>query len=364
MLTSELDYHLPPQLIAQHPVTPRDHSRLLVYDRSSGEISHERLPDLLAYLNPGDILVYNDTRVIRARVFAARRTGGRVQLLFLRRRGPGLWEALAKPSGRLKAGEELGLPPGVRGVGIDQPGSGDGSGATPTGAVFRLQEHLDAGRWLVKNLSAVPTEELLEMVGEMPLPPYIREELADPERYQTVYAAVPGSAAAPTAGLHFTPGLIERIRAAGVGLFPVTLHVGLDTFRPVAEADLDLHRIHSERYAMPEETFEAVGAARERGGRVVAVGTTSVRVLETVFGDPLGPATGETEIFITPGHKFQAVDALLTNFHLPCSTLLALVMAFAGADETRRLYQEAIRECYRFYSFGDAMMLRSSRRRR
>lgn len=353
MLTSELDYHLPPQLIAQHPVIPRDHSRLLVYDRDSGEISHERLPVLLAYLNPGDILVYNDSRVIRARVFATRQTGGRVQLLFLRRRGPGLWEVLAKPSGRLKAGEELGLP---LGVGNDQPGASEGSGPT-SAAVFRLQEHLDAGRWLVKNLSAVPTEELLEATGEMPLPPYIKEELADPERYQTVYAAVPGSAAAPTAGLHFTPELIGRIRAAGVGLFPVTLHVGLDTFRPVVEADLGLHRIHSEHYAMPPETFKAVGAARERGGRVVAVGTTSVRVLETVFGDPPGLAAGETEIFITPGYRFQAVDALLTNFHLPRSTLLALVMAFAGTDETRRLYQEAIRECYRFYSFGDAILL-------
>lgn len=355
MLTSELDYHLPPELIAQHPVTPRDHSRLLVYDRATAVTSHQQLPGLLEHLNPGDILVYNDSRVIRARVFAARRTGGRVELLFLRRRAPGLWEALAKPSGRLKAGEELYLPPAA---GSSQSGSDPGPGAAPAVAVFRLQEHLDAGRWLVKNLSNVPTEDLLEANGEMPLPPYIREELADPERYQTVYAIAPGSAAAPTAGLHFTPQLIDRIRAMGVGLFPVTLHVGLDTFRPVAEADLGLHRIHSEHYAMPPETFQAVGAARERGGRVVAVGTTSVRVLETVFGDPPGAAAGETEIFITPGHRFRAVDALLTNFHLPRSTLLALVMAFAGGDETRRLYQEAIRERYRFYSFGDAMLLR------
>ncbi|MHB0867308.1 MAG: tRNA preQ1(34) S-adenosylmethionine ribosyltransferase-isomerase QueA [Thermoleophilia bacterium] len=355
MLTSELDYHLPPELIAQHPVTPRDHSRLLVYDRATAVTSHQQLPGLLAFLHPGDILVYNDSRVIRARVFAARRTGGRVELLFLRRRAPGLWEALAKPSGRLKAGEELFLSPGA---GNRQSGSDTGPGAAPAVAVFRLREHLDAGRWLVNNLSNVLTEELLEAYGEMPLPPYIREELADPERYQTVYAVAPGSAAAPTAGLHFTPQLIDRIRAMGVGLFPVTLHVGLDTFRPVAETDLGLHRIHSEHYVMPPETFQAVGAARECGGRVVAVGTTSVRVLETVFGEPPGAAAGETEIFITPGHRFRAVDALLTNFHLPRSTLLALVMAFAGGDETRRLYQEAIRERYRFYSFGDAMLLR------
>ncbi|MHB1390695.1 MAG: tRNA preQ1(34) S-adenosylmethionine ribosyltransferase-isomerase QueA [Thermoleophilia bacterium] len=357
MLTSELDYHLPPELIAQHPVTPRDHSRLLVWDRATGVSSHQRLPGLLAHLHAGDILVYNDSRVIRARVFAARRTGGRVELLFLRRRAPALWEALAKPSGRLQEGEELSLSLGP-GPDAGQTDVEAVTRAAPAPAVFRLQEHLDAGRWLVKNLSNVPTEELLETSGEMPLPPYIREELADPERYQTVYAVAPGSAAAPTAGLHFTPELIERIRAMGVGLFPVTLHVGLDTFRPVAETDLGLHRIHSEHYSMPPETFKAVGAARERGGRVVAVGTTSVRVLETVFADPPGAVAGETEIFITPGHRFRAVDALLTNFHLPRSTLLALVMAFAGTDETRRLYQEAIRERYRFYSFGDAMLLR------
>lgn len=347
MRTSELDYELPPELIAQHPAIPRDHSRLLVWNRATRESSHHRLPELLSFLNPGDILVYNDSRVIRARVRAVRGTGGRVELLFLRRRGPALWEALVKPSGRLKEGEEVDLP-------ADRKAGFPGM---LSGPVFRLVEHQDAGRWLVKNLSGVPTEELLESLGEMPLPPYIREELREPESYQTVYATEPGSAAAPTAGLHFTPGLIERIRDLGVALHPVTLHIGLDTFRPIGEDDLELHEIHREYYRMPAETRAAIVAARGRGGRVVAVGTTSVRVLETVFAEPAGPLEGETALFITPGFRFRVVDALLTNFHLPRSSLLALVMAFAGADEVRRIYHEAIGEKYRFYSFGDAMLL-------
>lgn len=347
MFTSELDYVLPPELIAQHPVVPRDHSRLLAFDRATGKISHHRLLELPTFLSPGDTLVYNDSRVIRARVKAQRLTGGRVELLFLRRRGPGLWEALAKPSGRLRPGESLDIPAEMK----------DGLPAHLAGPAFQLVEHQDAGRWLVKNLSGLPTEELLEALGEMPLPPYIKEALQEPASYQTVYASAPGSAAAPTAGLHFTPELIEQIRGVGVDMEPVTLHIGLDTFRPVTVDDLGLHEIHREHYRMPEATFEAVAATRQRGGRVVAVGTTSVRVLETVFAEPGTPLEGESGLFITPGHEFHAVEALLTNFHLPRSTLLALVMAFAGVDEIRRVYSEAIREKYRFFSFGDAMLI-------
>lgn len=349
MLTKELDYHLPPELIAQRPVVPRDRSRLLVYNRVSQEIQHRRLRDITAFLSPGDVLVYNNSRVLRARVFAVKPTGGRVELLFLRRRREETWEAMVKPSARLKMGTSLKvmLPPEAltsQEVLPDYP--------------LVLKENLGAGLWLVENLSGVKTEELLEQVGEMPLPPYIKEPLKEPERYQTVYATEPGSAAAPTAGLHFTPELIESIQAAGVRLLPVTLHIGLDTFRPICEDDLSHHQIHTEHYCLPVETFEAVREAKKHSGKVVAVGTSSVRVLETVFRTPHGPLEGDTQLFITPGFEFRVVDALLTNFHLPKSTLLALVMAFAGVSETRRLYREAVRQKYRFYSFGDAMLVR------
>ncbi len=347
MLTSELDYHLPAELIAQRPVVPRDHSRLFVYDRATREQAHRRLPDLLAYLNPGDALVYNDSRVLRARVHAVKPTGGKVELLFLQRRGVKLWEALVKPSARLKPGAGLELA----------PAEAARAGRLKPGAIFTLKENLGGGRWLVKNLTATATGELLEQVGEMPLPPYIKESLEEPERYQTIYSSEPGSAAAPTAGLHFTRELIGRIRAAGVSLLPLTLHIGLDTFRPVDEAELELHDIHSEHYRLPVASYEEIIRAKERSGKVIAVGTTAVRVLETVFQEPPGALEGETRLFITPGYRFRVVDTLLTNFHLPKSTLLALVMAFAGVEETRRLYREAIRENYRFFSFGDAMLL-------
>ncbi len=347
MLTSELDYNLPPELIAQHPVVPRDLSRLMVYNRVTDSMEHRRLPDLLAHLNPGDALVYNDSRVLRARVRALKPTGGKVELLFLQRRRVKLWEALVKPSARLQEGTGLELAPEYA-ARID--------GLKP-GAVFTLKENLGGGRWLVKNMTATATEELLEQIGEMPLPPYIKERLDEPERYQTVYASEPGSAAAPTAGLHFTPELIERIRASGVALLPLTLHIGLDTFRPVNEAELELHGIHSEHYRLPADSYEEIRRTKDRGSRVVAVGTTAVRTLETVFQEPYGPLEGETRLFITPGYRFRVVDALLTNFHLPRSTLLALVMAFAGVQETRRLYREAVRQEYRFFSFGDAMLL-------
>ncbi|MHB1465475.1 MAG: tRNA preQ1(34) S-adenosylmethionine ribosyltransferase-isomerase QueA [Thermoleophilia bacterium] len=338
MLTSELDYHLPPELIAQHPLVPRDSSRLMVWERASGRLQHRKMRDLPAFLSPGDILAYNQSRVLRARVFARKPTGGRVEMLFLRRRQARIWEALLKPSARLSEGMRLEVD-------------------TESEPVFELQRRLGEGRWLVRNRSRLATGELLEQVGEMPLPPYIREKLREPERYQTVYAREPGSAAAPTAGLHFTEELISDIKAQGVALAPVTLHVGLDTFRPVSEDDLSLHAIHSESYSVPAGSYSAILEAKLRGGRVVAVGTTAVRTLETVFSEPPRPLAGDTDLFITPGFRFRAVDALLTNFHLPRSTLLALVMAFAGEDETRRLYGEAVRERYRFFSFGDAMLL-------
>ncbi|MHB1413480.1 MAG: tRNA preQ1(34) S-adenosylmethionine ribosyltransferase-isomerase QueA [Thermoleophilia bacterium] len=338
MLTSELDYHLPPELIAQHPLVPRDSSRLMVWERASGRLQHRQMRDLPAFLSPGDILAYNESRVLRARVFARKPTGGRVEILFLRRRQARIWEALLKPSARLSEGMRLEVD-------------------TESDPVFELLRRLGEGRWLVRNRSRLATGELLEQVGEMPLPPYIREKLREPERYQTVYAREPGSAAAPTAGLHFTEELIYDIKAQGVALAPVTLHVGLDTFRPVSEDDLSLHAIHSESYSVPAGSYSAILEAKLRGGRVVAVGTTAVRTLETVFSEPPRPLAGDTDLFITPGFRFRAVDALLTNFHLPRSTLLALVMAFAGEDETRRLYGEAVRERYRFFSFGDAMLL-------
>jgi len=356
MRTSELGYHLPRELIAQRPVVPRDHSRLMIYNRSTQAMEHRQLPDFLAHLNPGDSLVYNDSRVLRARVHAVKPTGGKVELLFLQRRRPGLWEALVKPSARLREGTTLELPSATNNPELPPEKAAPIESLKP-GAIFTLKENLGGGRWLVKNMTRTTTEKLLEHIGVMPLPPYIKEQPDDPERYQTVYSSEPGSAAAPTAGLHFTQELIERIRGMGVSLLPLTLHIGLDTFRPVSEDELELHDIHSENYRMPVDSYEAIVRTKERGGKVVAVGTTSVRVLETVFQEPLGRLEDETRLFITPGFDFRVTDALLTNFHLPKSTLLALVMAFAGVAETRRLYAEAVRDQYRFFSFGDAMLL-------
>jgi S-adenosylmethionine:tRNA ribosyltransferase-isomerase len=312
MDTAELDYDLPSELIAQQPAERRDSSRLLVHRRDSGRTEHRafsELPDLLS----GELVVVNDTRVVPARLRLTRATGGSVEVLLLEQcDSPGLWEALARPSRRLRAGERLG--------GVE------------------LLEALDDGRWLVR-LDGEPE-------GEMPLPPYIHEPLADPERYQTVFAEQMGSAAAPTAGLHFTPDLLARLDPARV-----TLHVGLDTFRPVASETLEDHALHGERYEVAPDEWARIASAE----RVLAVGTTTVRTIETVART--GEHSGRTSLFITPGFEFRRVDALLTNFHLPRSTLLALVMAFVGVEETRELYRKAIAERYRFYSFGDAMLV-------
>jgi S-adenosylmethionine:tRNA ribosyltransferase-isomerase len=308
METSELDYHLPPELIAQHPAERRDEARLLVYDRGRREVRHRAVSDLPDELN-GELVVVNDTRVLPARLAIERPRG---EVLLLEPLGDGIWEGLARPSRRLRAGRRYGD--------------------------VELLEHLGEGRWRLRLHG--------EPVGETPLPPYIFEPLVDPDRYQTVYAREAGSAAAPTAGLHFTAELLARLEVERV-----TLHIGLDTFRPVTTTDLAGHELHGERYEVQPETWERITNAE----RVLAVGTTTVRVLETLARG--APTVGRTTLFVTPGFEFRRVDALLTNFHLPRSTLLALVMAFAGIEETRSLYQVAIAERYRFYSFGDAMLL-------
>jgi S-adenosylmethionine:tRNA ribosyltransferase-isomerase len=311
MNLTELDYALPPELIAQRPLDRRDDSRLLVYERASGEVGHRHFSELPQELDRGELVVVNDSRVIPARIAIERPRG---EVLLLERTGEdGLWEGLARPTRRLQAGRRYGP--------------------------VELVEHLGEGRWLLR-LEGEPA-------GEMPLPPYITDRLEDPERYQTVYAQAEGSAAAPTAGLHFTPELLERLDVERV-----TLHVGLDTFRPVSAERLEEHDLHSERYELAPDAWERIRAAR----RVLAVGTTTVRVLESVARG--APLAGRTDLFVTPGFEFRRVDSLLTNFHLPRSTLLALVMAFAGVEETRRLYALAIEERYRFYSFGDAMLIR------
>ncbi|MGN6378846.1 MAG: tRNA preQ1(34) S-adenosylmethionine ribosyltransferase-isomerase QueA [Gaiellales bacterium] len=334
MRTADLDYDLPPELIAQTAAEPRPSSRLLVYDRASGATRHRRFSELLDELRPDDLVVVNDTRVLPVRVHGRRATGGAVELLLLEPLTDGAWEALARPYARLREGETV----------------------TADDAGFRIDERLGEGRVRVTPVAGRPLEEVLERVGEMPLPPYIHRRPDDPGRYQTVYARDPGSAAAPTAGLHFDEGLWAEMNRRH-RVVAVTLGVGLDTFRPVSEDDLDDHAIHSEPYRVSPEAATAVDETLAAGARVVAVGTTAVRVLETVWGDPRGPLEGRTRLFITPGHGFRAVGAMVTNFHLPRSTLLALVMAFAGIEETRALYRTAIAERYRFYSFGDACLI-------
>jgi S-adenosylmethionine:tRNA ribosyltransferase-isomerase len=313
MRSSELHYTLPQELIAHHPLERRDSSRLLVHDRATGETRHRHFDELPAELPEGTLVVVNDTRVLPARLRLERPGGGEAEVLLLERLGEnGTWEGLARPSRKLRPGQRLGP--------------------------VELLEPLGEGRWRLR-LEGSPA-------GEAPLPPYIHEPLADAERYQTVYAENEGSAAAPTAGLHFTPQLLERFDTERV-----TLHIGLDTFRPLAADIVEEHPLHSERYEVAPEAWERI----RRAERVLAVGTTSVRVLESLARG--APPSGRTDLFVTPGFEFRRVDALLTNFHLPRSTLLALVMAFAGVEKTRGLYQLAIEERYRFYSFGDAMLL-------
>lgn len=338
MRTSDFDYHLPPERIAQHPIEPRHNARLLVLNRQSGEMEHRHFYELPEYLNDRDVLVINQTRVIPARIYGIKPTGGKVEILLLRRESERVWEALIGGK-KVRAGTVIQLVDGPRAV---------------------IEAVLDGARRLVRFEMEI--EPYLEKKGQVPLPPYIHEKLENPDRYQTVFARLPGSAAAPTAGLHFTPELIGRLEQKGVRFARITLHVGLDTFAPVNEEDPREHAIHSEWCELDEEAVRLINSARAEGGRVVAVGTTSVRTLESAAlsasaGQVVAPFSGSTSLFILPGYSFRVVDAMITNFHLPRSTLLMLVSAFAGREKILNAYQEAVRLEYRFYSFGDAMLI-------
>ena len=338
MKLSDFMYDLPEERIAQTPVEPRDHSRLMVLHRDTDQIEHRHFYDVIDYLKPGDVLVINETRVIPARLFGERAGGGACEVLLLRQLGPKRWETLVKPGKKLKPGAEITF----------------GGGRLRA----RIAETTDVGGRIVDFDCDGTFEAALDELGEMPLPPYIHERLEDKERYQTVYAKQEGSAAAPTAGLHFTPELLNRIREKGVDVVPVLLHVGLGTFRPVKTENVEEHEMHSEYFEVTAEAAARINAARERGGRVVAVGTTSVRTLESAAENGvLLPRRGETSIFIKPGYRFQMVDALITNFHLPGSTLVMLVSALYDREKILAAYEEAVRDGYRFFSFGDAMLI-------
>ncbi|MCY7143935.1 tRNA preQ1(34) S-adenosylmethionine ribosyltransferase-isomerase QueA [Streptococcus gordonii] len=342
MNTADFDFHLPEELIAQTPLEKRDASRLLVVDRSSGEFSDQHFDSIIDQLQPGDALVMNNTRVLPARLYGEKPgTGGHVELLLLKNTEGDQWEVLAKPAKRLKVGAQVSF--------------GDGR-LTAT-----IVEELEHGGRIVRFDYQGIFLEVLESLGEMPLPPYIHEKLTDRERYQTVYAKENGSAAAPTAGLHFTKELLAQIEAKGVKLVYLTLHVGLGTFRPVSVDNLEEHEMHSEFYTLSEEAAATLREVKANGHRVIAVGTTSIRTLETIgnkFQGDIQADSGWTNIFIKPGYQWQIVDAFSTNFHLPKSTLVMLVSAFAGRDLTLKAYEHAIAERYRFFSFGDAMFIK------
>lgn len=339
MRTSDFDYDLPPEFIAQTPVEPRHAARLMVLERHSGRVVHRIFSEIGEYLRAGDLLVLNETRVIPARLLARKLPGGgKAEILLLRKLDEVTWEALVGGKG-LSPGRQLELPGGLRAEVVGAPGG--------------------PRRWI---RFSEPLEPHLPAIGQVPLPPYIHTALQDAERYQTVYARHPGSAAAPTAGLHFTPLLIEQLTQQGIGFAYLTLHVGLDTFAPVTEIDPSEHTIHTEWCRVPPEVAQAINQARSQSGRVIAVGTTSVRSLETAAryalpGETVAAFEGPTDLFILPGHPFRAVDAMITNFHLPRSTLIMLVSAFAGRPTILNAYEDAKREGYRFYSFGDAMLI-------
>jgi S-adenosylmethionine:tRNA ribosyltransferase-isomerase len=360
MRLDEFDYELPDELIAQTPLAERTSSRLMALNKRTGDIRHGRFEQLIDYLQAGDLLVMNDTRVIPARLFGVKKdTGSKVELLLLKQLGNDRWEALVRPGKRLKRGAAVVFGTGT---GVNESSeSGDGNVPLLTAIV---EEEGDMGARIVRFEYEGIFQELLDQLGHMPLPPYIKERLDDKERYQTVYARHEGSAAAPTAGLHFTNGFLERIKDKGVKIAYVTLHVGLGTFRPVSVEDVEEHHMHAEYYVMPEETATAINETRSRGGRIVAVGTTSARTLETAAqvhreknATEIRSCSGWTDIFIYPGYEFQLVDALLTNFHLPKSTLLMLISALASREYVLNAYAEAVRERYRFFSFGDAMFI-------
>jgi len=335
MLLSDFDYPLPEELIAQEPLAERDKSRLLVVDREKGSIEHRMFPDILDYLKDDDLMVFNDTKVIAARLVGRKSSGGRAEVLLLKRLSHGLWEGMVKPGRRVGVGAMLVFDCGLTAEVVDRNEAG--------GRTLRFAAESDP-------------DELISSVGEVPLPPYIHTQLEDPGRYQTVYAAANGSAAAPTAGLHFTPELLERIRARGIRTVFVTLHVGLATFRPVRTENIEDHVMHSEHVEITAETADAINAAR---GRIVCVGTTTARALESaaVGKRRVRAMRGDTNLFIRPPYEFRIVESLVTNFHVPRSTLLIMLSAFAGRELIRRAYDEALRERYRFLSFGDAMLV-------
>lgn len=335
---SDFYYDLPQELIAQTPAEPRDSSRLLVYDRQKKTIEHRIFRDVCDYLRAGDVLVINNTKVLPARLYAHTENGGAVEVLLLKRKDMDVWEVLVKPGKKCRVGKRLIVNDKLS---------------------LTVEDVTDSGERIVRFECDGVFEEVLDEVGSMPLPPYIKSKLKDKNRYQTVYAKTDGSAAAPTAGLHFTPELLEKIKGMGVEIAEALLHVGLGTFRPVKEDIITDHKMHSEYYEVNEKAANIVNAAKRDGRRVIAVGTTSVRTLESVADDNglIRPCKGNTEIFIYPPYKFRCVDALITNFHLPESTLIMLVSAFCSREETLNVYKTAVQEKYRFFSFGDAMMI-------
>lgn len=340
MKTSDFDYYLPENLIAQTPVYPRDTSRLMVYDRDSQKLEHKHFYDVVDYLKEGDVLVRNNTKVLPARMFAYTKNGGKVEILLLKRFNLNEWEVLVKPGKKAKSGVTLTI-----------------SNELSLEVISTIEE---SGSRRVKFIYEGVFEDVISRVGEMPLPPYITQKLNDQTRYQTVYAKVDGSAAAPTAGLHFTDELIERIKAKGVEIVDVLLHVGLGTFRPVKSEEILEHHMHSEYYEVDEIACAKINKAKQEGRRIIAVGTTSVRTLESACDENglLKPTKANTEIFIYPPYKFKCVDALITNFHLPKSTLIMLVSAFSTREKVLELYETAVKEEYRFFSFGDSMFIK------
>lgn len=341
MKKSDFFYPLPEKLIAQHPLEPRDSSRLMLLDRSDGRVQHKIFREIIDFLNPGDCLIVNDTRVLPARIYGTKKpTGAVVEFLLLRHIDGTRWESLAGPGKKAKEGDSFTFGEGKLSATV-------------------LEVLPDGNRVIEFDCAAEDFYPLLDEIGQMPLPPYIHEQLEDQERYQTVYSKNLGSAAAPTAGLHFTPELLEKIRQKGISIGNVTLHVGLGTFRPVKEDDILQHKMHSEHYQMSQETADLILNTKKNGGRVICVGTTSCRTVESIASQPEGirAAEGWTDIFIYPGYRFRCMDALITNFHLPESTLIMLVSAFAGYENVINAYRIAVEEKYRFFSFGDAMFL-------
>ena len=337
MLVTDFDYELPQELIAQHPMEPRDHSRLLVVDKKTGEIEHKHFYDLVNYLKPGDVLVFNDTRVIPARLHGTKDTGAHVEVFLLTRRDATDWEVLVRPGKKLQVGAKINFSDELS---------------------CEVIEHTDFGGRVVRFKYDGIFEEILDRLGETPLPPYITAPLEDKERYQTVYNRERGSAAAPTAGLHFTKELLQKIKDIGCEEVFVTLHVGLGTFRPVSEAKIEDHKMHKEFYTVSQEAADAVKKAKAEGRRIIAVGTTAVRTLEAAGADgQLHAGSSWTNIFIYPGYKFRLVDDLVTNFHLPQSTLLMLVSTLSTREIMLQTYKKAVEEKYRFFSFGDAMFI-------